>query len=97
MNEILDYMPGRVIRWGPAYREPSLGEQLKTHPGQWGVIGEKIPGDVLQDRLRSLSLGDQFEVTAEPYDDGPYGVLYEISARYIDERDDGGKATGEIG
>lgn len=78
-------MTDTVIRWSDGYNAaPPLTEQLRSRPGQRGIIVEGLTHYEVGEQLRRIrdSLGDEFTVDAQPTDDGEYGVIYEITACY---------------
>jgi hypothetical protein len=84
-----DCMPGSVIRWQDDERGYGpLARELRERPRKWAVVAERIPQQILADRMSSLYplLGDEFEIKSKPIDSGPVGLLYEITARYVGER-----------
>jgi hypothetical protein len=77
-----------VLRWADGYEGPRLEDQLRARPGVKAVVEESQPSSVtglVVQQLRAR-LGSDFEVHCEPVDDGPYGVLYDITATYAPQR-----------
>lgn len=80
-----------VLRWQDDYIAQPLEAQLRNRPGRWAVVADNAPAALAaahRDAVRSL-LGEGFEVACDPVSDGPYGIIYEITARFVDERQEG--------
>lgn len=76
---------GRVIAWRDAPTWPSLVDELRSRPGAWALVCESAPEAVAVAFIERYGLrGDSIEHRVQPVDDGPYGVLYDIEARYVD-------------
>jgi hypothetical protein len=73
-----------VLRWVDQ-DPPPLADQLRARPGVKAVVDERLPNPVAAVTVAQLRrlLGHEFEVDCEPVDDGPYGVLYDVTAFYI--------------
>ena len=81
-----------VLRWQDDYVGVPLEEQLRSRPGRWAVVADNAPSSTAalhRDKVRGL-LGDGFEVDCDPVSDGPYGIIYEITARFVPVYERGG-------
>lgn len=90
-NPGMNYIPGGVIRWeddaAPAF---SVYEQLRLRPGVWATLGQNITHGALGisgTPWAPLRGHEDIEIDYQPVDDGEYGVLYDVQARFIDDEE----------
>lgn len=72
------------IRWADGKIDTDLATQLRRRSREWAVIAEGLAWiEAKYFDQRNVSLGEEFEIEAQPYDAGPAGRLYRIEARYV--------------
>lgn len=80
-----DVFTGRVLSWQDG-GGPTLNDELRSRPGIWAVVATRVHSSSISYFRGQLYLDiDLFEVHVRATDDGEYGPLYEIAARYVGE------------
>lgn len=71
-----------VLRWIDG-GGPTLAEQLRSRPECVAIVGDDLSAGEARDLGACIErLGPEFGYGIAPCDDGPYGVRYEVTARF---------------